>query len=386
MDRGIDPYAYVCYNTIAFLLQGPFRKYLFMDSSSKVKNKKIKGARPTAKDVARLAGVSQSTVSRVLSGDPSPFFSKATRKRVMGAATELGYTPNPIARALRGKQTQMIGLIVRGMSDPFFAELVSALSIQARELGYQMVLGHTHRDPSEVLQISRVLDTRHTDGVIILGDYKDDELAIREILDGRRAVVAMCRGEAQAGVITVNTDNRAGVWALLDHLTGLGHTRLAFIEGDWMGDFKERRKAFIDYLQGKGLELNPDWIPQDTDDSRGGYQAMRRLMALNDRPTAILAADDIMAIGALKAAQEAGLQIPEQVSLTGFDGIEMTQFVSPALTTVRQPIEVMSQIALKRLLDLIEGKQVNEVVSIQVQPELIVRQSTGPVSQDKQKH
>jgi LacI family transcriptional regulator/LacI family repressor for deo operon, udp, cdd, tsx, nupC, and nupG len=227
-----------------------------------------------------------------------------------------------------------------------------------------------------------VLDTRHTDGVIILGDYKDDELAIREILEGRRAVVAMCRGEARAGAITVNTDNRAGMRALLDHLTGLGHTRLAFIEGDWMGDFKERRKAYIDYLQEKGFELNPDWIPQDTDDSSGGYQAMHRLIALKDRPTAILAADDIIAIGALKAAQEAGLQIPGQVSLTGFDGIEMTQFISPALTTVRQPIEVMSQIALKRLMDLIAGKEVNEEVSIRVQPELIVRQSTGSVSRE----
>lgn len=353
-----------------------------MDSSSNKKNKKIEGVRPTAKDVARLAGVSQSTVSRVLSGDPSPFFSDTTRKRVLIAAKELGYTPNPIARALRGKQTQLIGLIVRGMSDPFFAELVSALSIQARELGYQIVLGHTHRDPGEVLQVSRVLDTRHTDGVIILGDYKDDELAIREILEGRRAVVAMCRGEARAGAITVNTDNRAGMRALLDHLTGLGHTRLAFIEGDWMGDFKERRKAYIDYLQEKGFELNPDWIPQDTDDSSGGYQAMHRLIALKDRPTAILAADDIIAIGALKAAQEAGLQIPGQVSLTGFDGIEMTQFISPALTTVRQPIEVMSQIALKRLMDLIAGKEVNEEVSIRVQPELIVRQSTGSVSRE----
>src|SRR5512139_1999713 len=150
-----------------------------------------KGLRPTAKDVARLAGVSQSTVSRILSGDSAPFFSEKTRRKVLKVAAELNYSPNPLARALRGKQTYLIGLIVRGISDPFLASLVSEISMQAHSLGYQVVLGHAQSDPDEVLQISNVLDTRHTDGVIILGDFKEDRSAIREILEGRRAVVAI---------------------------------------------------------------------------------------------------------------------------------------------------------------------------------------------------
>jgi LacI family transcriptional regulator len=210
---------------------------------SNIANKQAKpnkGLRSTAKDVARLAGVSQSTVSRILSGDSSPFFSEKTRRRVLKVAADLNYSPNPLARALRGKQTQLIGLIMRGINDPFMASLVSEISMQARSLGYQVVLGHAQSDPDEVLQISNVLDTRHIDGVIILGDFKEDQAAIREILEGRRAVVAICRGDARAKAITINSDNQAGMQSLLDHLINLGHRRLAFIDGGWAGDLKER--------------------------------------------------------------------------------------------------------------------------------------------------
>jgi DNA-binding LacI/PurR family transcriptional regulator len=161
---------------------------------------------------------------------------------------------------LRGKQTQLIGLIVRGITDPFFAELVSELTFRARSQGYQVVLGHAHSDPNEVLQISKVLDPRQTDGVILLGDWREDELAIQEILEGRRAVVAMCRGDSKSQVITINTDNRAGLVALLDHLTGLGHKRLAFISGGWLGDLQERRDEFIRYTTQKGLPIEPGWM------------------------------------------------------------------------------------------------------------------------------
>jgi DNA-binding LacI/PurR family transcriptional regulator len=340
--------------------------------------KTSKGLRPTAKDVAHLAGVSQSTVSRILSGDSSPFFSEKTRRRVLRIAADLNYSPNPLARALRGKQTYLIGLIVRGISDPFLASLVSEISIQARGLGYQVVLGHAQSDPDEVLQISNVLDTRHIDGVIILGDFKEDQAAIREILEVRRAVVAVCRGNARAEAITINSDNRAGMQALLDHLTCLGHRRLAFIDGGWAGDFKERRKVFIRYLNDKRLEIRPEWTVVDSDDPVGGYQAMQRLLSLTERPTAVLASDDIIALGALKAAHDLGLRVPQDISITGFDGIDLTRFVSPALTTVRQPIEEMSRQALQLLMAIIAGDALENEQVIRIQPELVLRQSTGP--------
>lgn len=348
---------------------------------SNIANKQAKpnkGLRSTAKDVARLAGVSQSTVSRILSGDSSPFFSEKTRRRVLKVAADLNYSPNPLARALRGKQTQLIGLIMRGINDPFMASLVSEISMQARSLGYQVVLGHAQSDPDEVLQISNVLDTRHIDGVIILGDFKEDQAAIREILEGRRAVVAICRGDARAEAITINSDNRAGMQALLDHLTNLGHRRLAFIDGGWAGDFKERGKAYTQYLKDNHLEIRTEWTVVDSDDPVGGYQAMQRLLSLAERPTAVLASDDIIALGALKAAHDLGLRVPQDISITGFDGIDLTRYVSPALTTVRQPIEEMSRQALRLLLGIISGEALESEQVIRVHPELVVRQSTGP--------
>jgi len=349
-----------------------------MSTIAKKQVKPNKGSRPTAKDVARLAGVSQSTVSRILSGDSSPFFSDQTRQKVLKVAADLNYSPNPLARALRGKQTQLIGLIMRGINDPFLASLVSEISMQARNLGYQVVLGHAQSDPDEVLQISNVLDTRHTDGVIILGDFKEDRAAIREILEGRRAVVAICRGDAKAEAITINSDNQFGMQALLDHLTGLGHRQLAFIDGGWAGDFKERRKIFTQYLEDNGLDIRPEWTVVDSDDPIGGYQAMQRLLSLAERPTAVLASDDIIALGALKAAIEAGLSVPQDLSITGFDGIDLTRYVSPGLTTIRQPIEEMSRQALTLLLEIIAGKIVETEQLIRIRPELVVRESTGP--------
>lgn len=349
-----------------------------MDATGKQPAKHPHSSRPTARDVARLAGVSQSTVSRILSGDPSPFFSEKTRRQVLQIAEQLNYSPNPLARALRGKQTQLIGLIVRGISDPFLAALVSELSVQAGAQGYQVVLGHAESDPNEVLKISKVLDTRHIDGVILLGDFRDDQTAIQEILEGRRAVVAMCRGQMGAGTITINADNRAGMLDLLDHITGLGHQALGVIDGGWLGDFQERRRVFQEYLAKKGMPFHAEWMVTDEDNAAGGYRAMQRLMRASPKPSAVLALDDIMAIGALKAALDGGLRIPLEISISGFDGIELTKFVTPALTTVRQPVEAMSERALEALLEIVGGGELDADRVIRLPPRLIVRDSTGP--------
>lgn len=335
--------------------------------------------RPTAEDVAKLAGVSQSTVSRVLRRVPDTFFSEATRKRVFQAAAELGYSPNPIARALRGKNTNVLGLIVCEIADPFFANFIAVLNSQVRDLGYQVMLGHAHSDPDEALQLSSVLDTRHCDGVLLLGDLREDEEAIREIVKlSRQPTVALCRGRSSAPIRAVNCDNRAGMYMLLDLLLGLGHRRLAFIDGGWIGDIRERRRTFIEFTQQHALQIPPEHIQAEPNDPGGGYRAMQRLIASSPRPTAVLASDDYMAFGALKAALDLGLRVPQDLSLTGFDDIELARFTTPRLTSVRQPVEEMSERALQLLLDMIDkriDKESNELV--ECRPELVVRESTG---------
>jgi DNA-binding LacI/PurR family transcriptional regulator len=348
-----------------------------MDTSSQNPNHNI-----TVKDIAKYVGVSTSTVSRVLSGANTGMISEETRKRVMEAAVQLGYTPNAMARALKGKQTKLLGVIVREIADPFFASFIASLNTFARNLGYQIVLGHAHSDPQEAIQMSAVLDTRHLDGIFALGDLRDDNTALEQLLQSNRVVVAMCRGQKPSWIPKVNVDNFAGVNMLLTHLLQLGHHRVAFIDGGWLGDIRERRDAFEQYV--KEHNLQPDFfcVEAHVNDADGGYAAMLDILSRSPRPTAIFAADDMMAIGALKAATNGGLSIPHDISVVGFDDIEMGRFVTPTLTTVRQPIEEMSRRAMELIVDLIEKRELTERErSIKIQPELVIRESSGPAPQ-----
>lgn len=335
-------------------------------------------SRVTAKDVAALAGVSRSTVSRVLSDKASPFIGEKTNQRVREVAAQLGYSPDPIARALRGKRTHLLGLIVREIADPFFAKFVAILSAQARDAAYHVVLGHARSDPGEALEMTGMLDTRHCDGVILLGDLKDDETTIQRIFEENSAIVALCRGRAPALIPTINCDNSRGTQMLLDLLHKLGHRRFAFVDAGWLGDVKERRETFTRYLSEQNLENSPERIQVETNDAYGGYRAMRRLLDLSPRPTAVVAATDAMAIGVLKAASDAGSQVPDDLSIVGFDDIDMAHFVSPPLTTIRQPVEEMARQALRMILNLIDGQTIpKERMHIRMMPELVVQQSTG---------
>jgi LacI family transcriptional regulator len=165
---------------------------------------------------------------------------------------------------------------------------------------------------------------------------------------------------------------------LLEHLYALGHRRMAFVSGGWLGDIRERQEAYRDFVESRHLVEIDGYSQTDTNDSDGGARAMRRLIGLPLPPTAVIAADDVMAIGVLKAATDAGLRVPQDVSVTGFDDIEMARFTSPALTTVRQPVEAMSRQALDWLVRLMSGDvDLGRPDIMRIQPELVVRQTTG---------
>jgi DNA-binding LacI/PurR family transcriptional regulator len=333
----------------------------------------------SARDVAKLAGVSQSTVSRVLSGKNNNLISEKTRLRVLQVANQLGYTPNPIARALRGKHSNLLGIIVRDIADPFFARLIAEFSSQARALNYHIVLGHAESDPEEALEMTAVLDTRHTDGVFILGDLHGDEAALLKMHQHNHAIIALCRGPSPETVCTVNTDNNLGTQMLLDHLMALGHRDFGFIDGGWLGDIRERREAFVNYLYEHNLPSRPEWVQSDANSAAGGYAAMQRMLSEQDLPTAIYVSDDLMGIGVMKAITDQGLRIPEDISVVGFDDIDFTQYLNPGLTTIRQPIEAMCQTALQLMLTMIENPETELTETVfRMPPELIIRASTGP--------
>jgi DNA-binding LacI/PurR family transcriptional regulator len=333
-------------------------------------------------DIADAAGVSQSTVSRVLTGAPNAIpINPATRERILEVARQMRYRPNPLARGLRGARTMLLGVIVREITDPFFAGAVDAISTEANRRGYNVVLGDAHGHTDEAIALRTVLETRHCDAILLLGDTSDQPRLMEDLRDTNVPVVGLWQGTARMpGMSVVGVDNKFGLGGLMDHLIGLGHRKIAFVggafvEGRLIGDIGERRAAFLERATAEGLET-PDGFVRDARNSlSGGSGALRELMALPERPTAIIASTDLLAIGALHAAAHMGLHVPGEISIVGFDDLPMAEYTTPALTTVCMPIAEMAAAGVKAAID--EGQD-REATALQIlTPTVVVRESSG---------
>ena len=300
-----------------------------------------------------------------------------TRERVQEVAQRLGYRPNPLARGLRGARTMLLGVIVREITDPFFAMAIEELSTEALARGYNVVLGSAHSKADEAITLRAVLETRHCDAIILLGDMRDEPKFLEDLRASQTPMVALWHGTELEGVPTVNIDDRAGVVTALDHLLDLGHTRIAFIGGRPLGDIRERRTAFLEHLQARGLPAPDDYVQNVANDPAGGAAALRVLLALEIPPTAVICSTDHLAIGVLHAAVELGLHVPDDLSVVGFDDIPMAAFMVPPLTTIHMPIAEMIAVAAQLAMDEIEPESEAEVSTFVAEPSLIVRKSTG---------
>ena len=334
----------------------------------------------TMHDIARAAGVSQSTVSRVLNAASSSIpISEETRERVLASARRLGYSPNPLARGLRGAPTMLLGVIVRDITDPFFAGPIEAISIEAARRGYNVVLGHAHGRADEAMVLRSALETRHVDAIILLGDMTDQPRLIDDLRNCLVPVVAIWQGTAHHGLTMVNVDNATGVALALDHVLALGHRRIAFVSGRPLGDIEERRAAYEGRMRAAGLEIAEGFVQQVPNSPAGGEQAFVALMSLSSRPTAVICSTDQLAIGVLHGAWSMGLRIPADVSVTGFDDLPTSAFTVPALTTVRMPTREMCALAVQVAID---SRPAGLEPTVEVlQPELVIRDSTGPPPQ-----
>lgn len=338
-----------------------------------------KPTRPvTMQDIARAAGVSQSTVSRVLNDAPTSVpIAVETRERVREVAERLGYRPNPLARGLRGARTMLLGVIVREIMDPFFSMAIEAISGEALARGYNVVLGIAHSKADEAIALRAVLETRHCDAILLLGDMRDEPKFLEDLRASQTPVVALWHGTELEGVPTVNIDNRAGIVAALDHLIDLGHQRIAFIGGRPLGDIRERRTAFLEHLADRGIEVPDDYVQNVTNDPGGGDQALRVLMGLDPPPTALVCSTDHLATGVLHAAAGLGLEVPENLSVIGFDDIPMASYTIPSLTTVRMPIAEMGAAAARLAMDEPELDSAEGPKDYVAVPDLVIRESTG---------
>jgi DNA-binding LacI/PurR family transcriptional regulator len=334
----------------------------------------------TMRDIALAAGVSQSTVSRVLNDVPTRVpIAAETRERVTLAARRLGYRPNPLARGLRGAPTMLLGAVIRDITDPFFAGAVEALSVAAMSHGYNLVLGHARGRADEALALTAVLETRHCDAIVLLGDLQDQPRLIADLADSLVPVVGLWQGSSPLEVPTVDVDNQAGIRAGLDHLVELGHERIAFVSGRPLGDIRERQAAFTEYMVERFGAVPDGYIQHVSNTPSGGEAPLQALLALPQTPTAVVTSTDTLAVGALHAAYSLGVVVPTDLSVVGFDDILLASHTVPALTTLRMPTAEIVAEGVRLAIELSRDATAPRRPGVTVMaPSLIVRQSTAP--------
>lgn len=339
---------------------------------------------PTLKDLARHLDLSPATISLVLNRSPvADAIPEATQQRVFDAARELGYRPNYIAVSLRSQRTHAVGVVVPDVSDPWAAEIVSGIeSTLLAEQYHYLVTSHRRSSPKALEQDLELLAHRAVEGMILLAT---------ELHEPPRLPTVVISGHTRLpGLANVVIDHAHAARLALSHLLNLGHRRIALFKGQpGSSDTDDRSRAILATATSLGIEIpraltlqlsgerdmprfSPDHSYQE------GYAYAEKLLARDLPFTALFAFDDASAMGAIRAFLDAGLGVPDDVSVVGFDDIQSAAFHNPRLTTVRQPLRDMGRIAARVLLQRIEGKEPAEGTFVVIEPELVVRESTAP--------
>ncbi len=334
----------------------------------------------TIKDVARLANVSITTVSRVIN-NKSEGVSEETRQRVLQVMEDLNYQPNRVARGLVTKRTNTLGLILPDITNPFFPEIARAVEDTANKHGYNIILCNTDdRSDKEELYI-RVLKSKCVDGIVFTSSTTPVFRHVKQLRDYRMPFVLLDRYFYDEQLPGVYTDGYQGMYEITRFVLEMGHREIAYIGGPSEAPNSMYRYAgFEQALKNFGLNLDKELIVEGNYKISGGREGVLELLSKGRDFTAVVCANDLMAIGAMEELKDAGFRIPEDISITGFDDIPMARYVEPKLTTVAQPCYQMGEMATELLIKLIEGKPVKNAV-ITLKPELIVRDSVKRVIQ-----
>lgn len=337
---------------------------------------------PTIRDVAARAGVHPSTVSRVFSD--STKISSRTRRQVLDAATALNFHPNAIARSLSVRKTNTLAVVVphifKGFfEDSFFPQIMSGLLDAAYAQGFRVLVGGSHSEEDEVVQILQILGSRQADGIVVMSR----RLSVDTVGALRRhstPFVLIGRPPADyADVNWVDAANEANTQMAVEHLIKLGHRRIAFVGGDPdVAVTQERLQGYRNALSKANLPQHPGWVDFGYFAENGGYQAVQRMLPLGElAPTAYYAANDLMAIGVLRALRDLGIAVPEQVSVIGTNNAPEARHVTPPLTTLEVPYAQMAMYAADWLLRIVTQNATGVLQKV-VDCNLIVRGSTGP--------
>ncbi len=326
--------------------------------------------RVTISDVADAAGVSTMTVSRVVNGTGR--VGLGTHQRVSEAIRQLGYEPNRVARGLTTRMSLTIGLVVPDITNPFFPAVVRGAEDAAWDAGYTVSLANAVEDPEREKAAIKNLEAHRVDGIIVCGARLPCE-ALDALLARHSQSVLVNRYGESGNSVSIVMDDVQGYARAIEHLTGRGHERIGLLAGpDRSASAGARRRGYVQALDKLGLESGPELTETCEPIEADGYRGLQRLLARRPDITAVLAYNDVMAIGALQAAHDLGLNVPRDLAVIGCDDVRMASLVTPSLTTLRIEKYELGRLAVDVLLRRFKGHKVGDIV---LQPELVVRDS-----------
>jgi len=346
----------------------------------------------TIRDVARASGFSSTTVSIVLNDAPLARYIPATTKnRIHKAAKKLGYRPNLFARSLRSQRSHTVGLMVFDMTDPYCTLILRGIENALYQSSYVPILTDAHNERSRFERYLEMLLDRRVEGLIVLANWLFLDINVLADLEKNSIPTVMIGRELQTqSISSVIVDNEAGAHAAIEHLYALGHRKIAFIRGPkTLSDSAPRWKGIRSFAQAKGLELDSKLIvdlPESGDPMSGfdaGYNLTRELLRHKRSFSALMAFDDLTAFGAIRALSKAGISVPGQCAVVGFDDVAPSSLSTPSLTTIRQPMQAMGEAAVNILLEnisAVQDKRTVQAVHRKLAPDLVVRESTTPIA------
>ena len=330
-------------------------------------------------DIARTAGVSHSTVSRALHN--SPLISTDVREQIHKIAKEMGYTPNAVAQSLKGQRTHTVGLVVTTIADPFVGRVVRGIDEVAQKANMDVFLGVSNNDPEREMAVIESFQRRRVDGIIVTASRLSAQYSDRLARVNIPCVMINQQSEIDfAGLHTVSVDDYAGACQAVSHLTGLGHRSIGYLgAGNRPLSNRRRLQGYLDSLGAVGITPPDNWIKMTpaghryhTDDETDGKSLASALV--NAGVTAIFCYNDMIAVGALMACHDRRISVPDQLSIVGYDDIEIAQYVTPPLTTIHQPKLRLGQVAMVILNDLMASCVVTDAV---LTTELVMRSSSA---------
>jgi DNA-binding LacI/PurR family transcriptional regulator len=330
----------------------------------------------TIREVAKLAGVTPAIVSRVFNQDAALNIREETRNSVVNAIAKLQYKPNAVARSLRTRSINTIGVLISDIINPFYSQLIKGIQFAANESDYCIILCDTNDDPLKEKRYIETLKEQFVRGVILSSLYINDSVV--ELIEGMGMNYVMVnRGSTNSSAPYVKTNDIEGMMMAANHLIELNHTKIAFISGPLYAETAVRRlTGYRKSLKEAAIHFNPKYVIEAHFDEQSGYEACKRLLSLDDRPTAICVCNDLMAIGAMRAIKEAGLSVPNDISVVGYNNIWVTSVLATPLTTIDTPLFEMGRQSFQLLLGLInEDQEMNYKVTLPTK--LIIRESTA---------